>query len=285
MQEQVNNIATVLAFIGLLCIKYNAEVSDFLNGSSNRGRRATEVNLMDDSFSEYDPFKIASSRSKSQFEQLKARDLQAAKLAENPVFAEADVQQFAEVLDDEKVASEYVDGDDGSYDLLKEFGFFDDNATIPEEYLDDVAFYQNPDNVGTLPPGKLPFIARCLKKNDCANRARKAMIRWSDKAKDHMESHADVLVRPISLLTTEEPENKLKVCTVYDQSLLPCNHVGDPNYPNQKDITYHNNGDPFNQITHPANGKSNKLIEIAKSESDQFRFISLEKIDAFDGKS
>jgi len=158
------------------------------------------------------------------------------------------------------------------YDFLKDLGFFEPNADIPEELQEDVQMFQS-DGPRKI-KSSVPVIMKCMANNACRSRAYATWSKWGYYYKDQIEKHLASLCHPVvsKLHREDDNPNGLGACTPED-NVWPC--VGTPEKLdnegnviseeiNVEDVTYeyYDNDKPWETLTtHPGMIKRISTIE------------------------
>lgn len=116
--------------------------------------------------------------------------------------------------------------DNPDFDFLQSMGWLDAGADIPDEFIEDVKFYQEDclesEKVdGVCPPDtrsggarkQIQFVVKCLKSDTCRPRAEKTVASWGKNMKKYIEGNIGVLLRPVSTEERMDENSPIGICT------------------------------------------------------------------------
>lgn len=108
------------------------------------------------------------------------------------------------------------------YDFLKALGWLDAGAEVPEEFIEDVKFYQDDsDEAGGKAGGgsarkQIQFIVKCMKTPACKERAETTISAWGKNNKKYIEGNVGVLMRPIGTSERIDSNSVVGICSPND---------------------------------------------------------------------
>ena len=146
---------------------------------------------------------------------------------------------------------DFDESSDHTFEFLHEMGWLDEDAEIPEEFIEDVNQFQaqedeeedidddeNTEGSDGEHKGKrkfrfmqrgfkakksIPLVHKCIANERCRIRAQDTAKGWSKSAIKEIESNFEQMMRPIATTGFEDPENPngFGICTPGDE-LFPC---------------------------------------------------------------
>lgn len=121
---------------------------------------------------------------------------------------------FSAIQDNDSFFNQTEAVESPDMDFLRALGWLDNGADVPEEFIEDVKFYQDP-KAGNARK-QIQFIVKCLKTEACKDRAEATVSAWGKNNRRYIEGNIGVLLRPVAIQERIDTNNNVGICTPRD---------------------------------------------------------------------